>query len=769
MNRLQRAAALAMRALPWVVLAALVGLNLLYISRLGPNDDAYITYRVARNLASGVGPVYNPGERVLSITTPGYMLLLAAGSLFSRNFVALGLILNALGLFAVGALLIDLSRPSPLLRSGDFSRPSPGSDGFSRPFPHAPAILAISHLAATVAVALTFTFPLLTEALGMETPLYLATVLATFAAYRRAWEAGATPPTSRAQRDEKRWLLWTAAAAAATSLMRPDGALVAVAVGAHWLITRRRIPWPALALGLALTLPWLLFAWIYYGSPVPNTLAAKMTQAVGTDLPRWGAALAATAREWTTGHLLAALLAGIGLILAAQRPADRLPLLLWAALYVSGHLLLDVRSYFWYYAPLAPVVALLAGDGVAWLAMAPSRWLARWPSAARGQRAAGVLVALVLVVLTLYPVVATASTLATPPLQRRRELVYWQAGLALRELCRPGDLTVGMAEVGLLGYLSDCRVVDFAGLLQRDVAHLQQGPSAKMEWALKRYAPSLVLLAGGVGYPHTVADQPWFRQRYAPVQVHEQDGFRAAIYGRGLGPSQQHDMAAGWWRADVGQPVTTTLVFPPNVEPALAVHAYLPVGSALEVMADGQPVTKLAGDQAHWSLTAVVVPPANTLAERGGVVTLTLQGSAGEQPAAVAWVESNALPTVHYFVPLEDASIRPYPSVRLEQGQALTATLAAVAAPPRAIEVMYRDRPGVALEVWAGGRLLGVTGGRDGWRVDRLAAPPDLGPQLDVQLRNRAPQFTRVVYVAVVPATAGPTRFDLPSVQEATP
>lgn len=759
MKRSRRAAILAVRALPWAVLLGLVGLNMLYISRLGPNDDAYITYRVARNLASGVGPVYNPGERVLSITTPGYMLLLAASSVFSRNFVALGLALNALGLFAVGALLIDLSRPSPLpLRS----------DGFSRPSQHTLAILTAS-LAATVAVTLTLTFPLLTESIGMETPLYLAAVLAAFAAYRRAWEAGAAPPTTGAQRDEKRWLLWTAAAAAAALLLRPDGALVAVAVGAHWLVTRRRLPWAALALGLALTLPWLLFAWIYYGSPVPNTLAAKMTQAVGTELPGWGAALAATARTWATGHLLAALLAGMGLIRAARRPADRLPLLLWAALYVSGHLLLDVRSYFWYYAPLAPVVALLAGDGVAWLVVALSGWLARWLFIPYMQRAALTLATLILVVLAVYPAVTAAATLATPPLQRRREQVYQEAGLALRELCRPGDLTVGIAEVGILGYLSDCRVVDFAGLLQRDVAHLRQGPAAKTEWALKRYAPPLVLLAGGVGYPHTVAEQPWFRQRYAPVQVHEQDGYRAAIYGRVLGPSQQHDLAAGWWRVDAGQPVTTTLVFPANVEPALAVHAYLPAGSALEVMAADQLLAELDGDQARWTLSALPVPDAATLAERGGAVTLTLQGSAGEQPAAAAWLESNALPIVHYFVPLEDASIRPYPSVRLEQGQALTATLAAVAAPPRAIEVMYRDRPGVALEVWAGGKLLGVTGGRDGWRADRLAMPSNLGPQLDVQLRNRAPQFSRVVYVAVVPTTAGPTRFDLPSVQEATP
>lgn len=741
MRKSKRAAIVAIRALPWAILLALVGLNLLYICRLGPNDDAYITYRVARNLASGVGPVYNPGERVLSVTTPGYMLLLAASSVFSGDFVALGLALNGLALLAAGALLIDLSRPAPL-RSNDFSR----SDERT-------AEVVTTSLAAAVAVTLTLTFPLLTESLGMETPLYVAALLATFAAYRRALALiGETQADSRQR--ERRWLLWTAAAAAAAFLLRPDGLLVGVAVGLHWLITQRRVPWAALALGLVLSLPWVLFAWAYYGSPIPNTLVAKMTQAMGTELPGWGAALLAAAREWATGHLLAASLAIAGLFLALrQRRADRLPMLLWAALYVVGHVLLNVRSYFWYYAPLAPVAALLAGDGAAWLAASTRRWLARSERSVNLQRTALALATLVLIALTLYPAVLTTATLATPPIQRRRELIYQQTGAELRQLCQPGDLAVGMAEVGILGYVSDCRVVDFAGLLQRDVAHLQQGPQAKTEWALKRYAPPLVLLAGGVGYPHAVAGQPWFRQRYAPAQVHEEGGFRAAIYQRGLGPSQEHDVAAGWWRVSAGQPVTATLIFPAGVVPSVAVHAYLPPGSSLEVAADGQPLTQVPGEQASWVRYPLPALDPGTLAQAGGAMTLTLQGAAGSQPAAVAWLESNALPTVHYFAPLEDASTRPYPSVRLEQGQVLTATLAAVGAAPLALEVMHRDRPGVALDVWVNGRLLGTVGGNDEWRVDRLVLPADVGPRLDVELRNRAAQFARVAHVAVAPVS----------------
>src|SRR5207249_3597690 len=40
-------------------------------------DDPYVTYRYAENLLAGLGPVYNPGEPVLSTTALGYGLLLA--------------------------------------------------------------------------------------------------------------------------------------------------------------------------------------------------------------------------------------------------------------------------------------------------------------------------------------------------------------------------------------------------------------------------------------------------------------------------------------------------------------------------------------------------------------------------------------------------------------------------------------------------------------------------------------------------------------------
>ncbi len=60
-------------------------------------DDAYITFRYARNLADGAGFVYNPGQPVMGTSTPLYTLWLAMLSRLtgSSDFSWLALLTNA--------------------------------------------------------------------------------------------------------------------------------------------------------------------------------------------------------------------------------------------------------------------------------------------------------------------------------------------------------------------------------------------------------------------------------------------------------------------------------------------------------------------------------------------------------------------------------------------------------------------------------------------------------------------------------------------------
>jgi hypothetical protein len=67
-------------------------------------DDAFITFRYAKNLASGFGPVYNVGERVEGYTNFLWMLLLAAGAKLQLQPEAVSRWLGvAFGAGAIGA------------------------------------------------------------------------------------------------------------------------------------------------------------------------------------------------------------------------------------------------------------------------------------------------------------------------------------------------------------------------------------------------------------------------------------------------------------------------------------------------------------------------------------------------------------------------------------------------------------------------------------------------------------------------------------------
>ncbi|MBX3463202.1 MAG: hypothetical protein KF830_08520 [Planctomycetes bacterium] len=194
-------------------------------------DDAYITLRCVENWVGGRGLRWNVDDRVQTFTHPLWMLLLALGrSLSGEVFytaIALGL---ACATTAVAWLLRVTRSPAAL-----------GLVGFAVLTAHAFGDYATS---------------------GLETSLtYL--LLVAFAAVATA------PPQPRG------WFL-TALCAALAATNRMDLALLC-APGA--LAGMRGLPWRRrLVHGLLGALPfvaWLLFAAIYYGSPLPVTAHAK--------------------------------------------------------------------------------------------------------------------------------------------------------------------------------------------------------------------------------------------------------------------------------------------------------------------------------------------------------------------------------------------------------------------------------------------------------------------------------------------------------------
>ncbi len=200
-------------------------------------DDAYISYRYARNLLEGHGLVYNPGEYVEGMTNLLWTLLVGAGLWLHADARTVG---HALGVASGAAVLLATFAYA--------NTGLPRRQGW------------VGGVAAWVVLA-SLPFAYWTTS-GMETPLFAALVTATLLA-----EARDRPG-------------WAVTAALAASTTRPEGVLVAGLVFGWRVFARWRaegapvLLWPALyALGmLALT----GFRILYYGSPVPNTFFAKV-------------------------------------------------------------------------------------------------------------------------------------------------------------------------------------------------------------------------------------------------------------------------------------------------------------------------------------------------------------------------------------------------------------------------------------------------------------------------------------------------------------
>ena len=93
-----------------LLLATLVACRWLATASCPIYDDAFITYRYARNLAEGAGLVFNPGEAwepVLGTTTPLYALLLAGLSALGADLVRASLAVNALCDAGTALLLVQ--------------------------------------------------------------------------------------------------------------------------------------------------------------------------------------------------------------------------------------------------------------------------------------------------------------------------------------------------------------------------------------------------------------------------------------------------------------------------------------------------------------------------------------------------------------------------------------------------------------------------------------------------------------------------------------
>lgn len=302
-------------------------------------DDAFITFRYARNIVEGAGFVYNPGVATLGTTTPLFALLLAGASAAtgSGDFPALAVALSAAA-DAVGvALLFTLGRRA--LPIGVAALPA--------------LLWAVSPMSVTFAIG------------GMETSLAVLWMLAAFTAFT-------APPSARndavvgvciglgllTRIDSA---LWAASLLGWQALSRLWAARARLSLGALPLAT-----WGAVALVL---LPWAIYATAAFGSPIPNSVTAKRDAYLvpaGSALVRMVQTYSTPFFEFDTfgsagamaGALITLVLALVSLLLARRAAPRLIPLLLYPWGYAAVFALLNPLIFRWYMAPPLPALML---------------------------------------------------------------------------------------------------------------------------------------------------------------------------------------------------------------------------------------------------------------------------------------------------------------------------------------------------------------------------------------------------------------------------
>ena len=190
----------------------------------------------------------------------------------------------------------------------------------------------------------------------------------------------------------------------------------------------------------------------------------------------------------------------------------------------AAYVAMGIPSASNYFAAMVPFLMLVAGLGLVQLRQLV---LAQWPA---WQRRAGVLTAALVVpllVAEVTPIVARVQTHPEPRYWTYRRTGEWLASET------PQGASIGLVEIGIVGYYSKRRIIDVCGLITPAVGpHLASGDVA---WPLRTLRPDYVLLHDPV-WPlleGPVAAATWFRENYE--QVRKFDGvepYKLVLYRR---------------------------------------------------------------------------------------------------------------------------------------------------------------------------------------------------------------------------------------------
>ena len=371
-------------------------------------DDAYITFRYARNIATGVGFVYNAGERVLGTTTPAYAVLLATASRLSGTFgdypwlaLVVNALINALTFCVIIRLTARLSGyawvglGAALLfaiegRGLDFSTGGMEA-GFNQLAILSTFLLLFEGRTRWAAVTLGLALLIRPDGVNLAAAVFGVLVLEWLKGIRRPTtdDGRPTPRLSTAgdhysTKDGGRGTNPHTAAGDAGQ-RTGDDRRQNVTRGSVTRDTPHTgtLPYIELALFAAMVLPWVVFATIYFGNFIPQSILAKSELYRTPELMAFRAFLVQARALWPFSlpglepnqqlgrELLQAIfpatMAGLGLWAAQQRQPRAWAMGVYMGLFIAFYSVGNPLWLGWYEIPLYPLYHVLFLVGVVWV------------------------------------------------------------------------------------------------------------------------------------------------------------------------------------------------------------------------------------------------------------------------------------------------------------------------------------------------------------------------------------------------------------------
>lgn len=505
-------------------------------------EDYYITYRASKNLAMGKGLVFTEGQRVHTFTSPLGVLLPAVCSLATLNQsdTLAAWLFRLVACFFLGLTAVLLRRLASHAGWGCWA-----------------TILLIGVF---VADAKTVDYSIN----GMETSLLVFFLSLTLCALVRS--------------DKNSWQL-LGCAWAGLMWTRPDAFIYIGTTSVACMLFSQGLNWRQslqqhlpifLKAGLITTclyLPWLLWAWSYYGSPIPNTILAKGLDRSHVELMAYLRAAVAfpvkiLIEQTSLYHTVAP-----GYVAAGPWPKvcewfwrllPVIPACYWmiprghplaracSVAFVVGHYYQTRVSPYpfpWYFPP----ITLLGLFPLADVASRTENWLAAQPGLAFRKTGMKILPAIIGIILLLQ---LTTLTLVAIQMRTQQMLVEnglrKQLGLWLRDHAASQADTVFLEPLGYIGYFSQLKMLDWPGLSSPEViaARRQTGYMAYVDLRLLEVLqPDWVVLRRREYQPELARKDSFLAEHYQAVKVFDiseeikQDSLK---YGRAYLEFDQH-------------------------------------------------------------------------------------------------------------------------------------------------------------------------------------------------------------------------------------